>query len=304
MSNSSNNTEWPTEVKEIRATILDQWGWIDLLHIYPKRRIADLFDLKTGRYPVEPAENNFQLRAYCVGVWDAIPRVDKIYPHIIQPRLGIASHAEFNRYDHYDLFKDQVFGIIENAKRQAGKIYHPGWEQCRFCGNKATCQGLRDFAFQLVPAYQPEFAIPTPIHPSEITDIETLNKVLMFAKIMEKWCDSVRHHVTELARQGYDFPNFRLLEISGAREIIQPIRTLELAQEKGITLEDFLSCCEVHMTKLDEKIGEKAPKGQKQRAKEAFSILLQDENAMHIKPPTYQMRARPMAIDHKPKIEK
>jgi Protein of unknown function (DUF2800) len=304
MSTSSNNIGSLIEVREVRAHILDQWGWIDLLHVYPKIRTADMFDLKTGRYPVEPAETNLQMRGYMVGVWDSVPSVDKIFPHIIQPRLGIASSAEFNRYDHYDLFKNQVFSIIENAKLQAGKIFNPGWEQCRFCGNKAKCKGLRDFAFQLVPKYKPEFQIPTPIHPSEITDIETLNKVLMFAKIMEKWCDSVRHHVTDLAKQGYDFANFRLVEISGAREIIRPLRALELAQEKGVTMEEFLSCCEVHMTQIDELIGEKTPKGQKARAKEAFSILLQDENAMEIRPPTFQMRARPSAIEHNKNIEK
>jgi hypothetical protein len=300
MSNTSNNNDGvPIEVKEIRANILDQWGWIDLLHVYPRWKRADMFDLKTGWYPVEPAETNLQMRGYMVGVWDAIPKVDVIYPHIIQPRLGTASQAEFNRYDHYDLFKNQVFGIIENAKLQAGKIYHPGWEQCRFCGNKAFCEALRNFALQLVPAYQPEFAIPTPIHPSEITDVEILNKVLMFAKVMEKWCDSVKHHATELAKEGQSFANFKLVEIGGAREIIRPIRAMELAQEKGITLEEFLSCCDVHMTKIDEKISEKTPRGRKGHAVEEFSILLQDENVMEIKAPTYQMRARPVAIEHK-----
>jgi hypothetical protein len=41
---------------------------------------------------------------------------------------------------------------------------------------------------------------------------------------------------------------------------------------------------------------EKAPKGQKKHSQEEFSDLLKDENAMEIKPPTYQMRARPVAL--------
>jgi hypothetical protein len=300
MSNTSNGGGLPVIVKEIRANILDQWGFIDLLHVYPRYRFADLFDLKTGRYPVEPAETNIQLRAYCVGTWDSIPVVDKIIAHIIQPRLNFLSYAEFTRAEHYHLFKNQIFTIIENARQQAGKIFHPGWEQCRFCGNKADCIGLRNLASQLVPKYDPAFAIPTPVHPSEITDIETLNRVLMFAKVMEKWCDSVKHHVTELAKAGNDFANFRLVEVSGVREITRPLRALELAHEvHDFSVEEFLECCEVHMTKLDEKIAEKTPKGQKSHAKQAFSLLLQDETAMELKPPTYQMRARPVAITQK-----
>ena len=287
----------PKEVRETRVNIFDQWGWIDLLHIYPRRKLADLFDLKTGRYPVEPAETNIQLRAYVVGVWDAVPLVDGIGAHIIQPRLGVATSAEFNRRDHYNSFKNQVFSIIENAKLQAGKIYHAGWDQCRFCGNKANCVALREFANQLVPKYDETFIIPEPIHPSQITDIETLNRVLMFAKIMEKWCDSVKHHATELAREGHDFRNFRLVEIGGAREITRPIRAWELAQEKGFTLEEFLKCCDVQMGKLDETVAAKTPRGQKKRETQTFSFRLEDEGAMVHKAPTYQLRARPIALE-------
>jgi hypothetical protein len=296
MSNTP-NVAAPKEIREVRVNILDQWGFLDLLHIYPRLRLADLFDLKTGWYAVEPAETNVQLRAYIVGVWDAVPIVDRIGAHIIQPRLGIASSADFNRRDHYDQFKNQIFGIIEHAKLEAGKLYHAGWEQCRFCGNKATCVALRDFAQQLVPRYDETFIVPEPIHPSQITDIETLNRVLMFAKIMEKWCDSVRHHATELAKEGNDFRNFRLVEISGVRQITRPLRTWELAQEKGFSLEEFLNCCEVHIGKIDEALAEKTPRGRKKHATQTFSNLLQDEGAMEQRAPTYQLRARPVALD-------
>lgn len=286
------------EVKEIRVSLVqEQWGFIDQLLLWPKLRSADLFDLKTGRYEVVDAEKNLQLWAYTTGVFDAVSWVDSVNAHIIQPRVGKATSHTFTRAEHYDLLKNKVFAIIENAKKQAGKIFHPGWEQCRFCGNKATCQGLAEYALALVPQYEPEFVIPTPIHPSEITDIDTLNKLLMFAKVMEKWCDSVKHHVTQLAREGHDFRNFRLIEMSGAREVIRPLRVWELAQELGITLDEFLSCTDVQMGKIDDLIMSKAPRGQKKLSKERFSLLLKDEMAMDNKPPTYQMRARPVALE-------
>jgi hypothetical protein len=152
---------------------------------------------------------------------------------------------------------------------------------------------LRDFAFQLVPAYEPEFVVPEPVHPSEVTNDELLNRMLIFARVMTKWCDSVSAHVTQLAREGHEYRNFRLIEISGVREVLRPVRLWELLSERGWTMEEYLACCEVHMGKIDDKISEKTPKGQKKHAVEEFSILLQDEMAMDRRAPTYQMRARP-----------
>lgn len=296
MSNSSsgNGSHPYHEIKEIRVNLVEeQWGYIDRLLIWPRIEEADLLDLKTGVYEVDPAETNIQGQAYTSGVFDAIPWLKKIRTHIIQPHLNKASDWTFTRANDYDRLKNQVMSIIVNAKLQAGKIYNPGWAQCRFCGNKAQCTALRDFAFQLVPAYEPEFIVPEPVHPSEVTDDETLNKMLIFARVMQKWCDSVSAHITALAREGHEYRNFRLIELSGQREVIRPVRIWELLEERGWKLEEYLACCEVHMSKIDDKISEKTPKGQKKHAVEEFSLLLQDEMAMDRKNPTYQMRARP-----------
>lgn len=292
-SNVSDNVQIYHEIKEIRVNLPEgQWGYIDRLLLWPQSKEGDLFDLKTGIYRVEPAERNIQLQSYISGVFDAIDWLLKLNGHIIQPHLNEASSWVYSRND-LNLLKNKQLAIINHARLNRGKIFHPGWEQCRFCGNKSACEGLRDFASQLVPAYEPQFVLPDPVHPSEITEDEQLNRVLMFAKVMEKWCDSVKHHVTELAKAGHDFRNFRLIEFSGTRKITRPVRAWELLQEKGITLDEYLACCDPQTGKIDELIMAKTPTGQKKRAKEALSILLQDEAVMEVGPPTYQMRARP-----------
>jgi hypothetical protein len=302
MSPSSNgNVSLPyRELKEIKIDLLeDQWGYIDRFLLWPQLKEGDLLDLKTGIYPVDPAEKNLQIQFYITGLFDAIPWLERIRGHIIQPHLNYADYHTFSHED-VDRMKNQILAIIHNARTKAGKEYHAGWQQCRFCGNKAGCLALRDFASAIAPAYEPSFHIPEPIHPSEITDIETLNQVLMFAKVMEKWCDSVKHHVTELARQGHDFRNFRLIEISGQRQITRPVRVWELLEKQGWKLAEYLACADIQIGKLDQALMDKAPKGQKKRSQEEFSDLLKDESAMEIKPPTYQMRARPpVALDNK-----
>lgn len=296
MSTSSNASAY-RELKEIKIDLLEsQWGYVDRLLLWPQKRAADLFDLKTGVYQVEPAEKNIQLQAYISGVFNRLNWLEQINGHIIQPHLNEASSWVYTRSSDLDLLNNRQLAIINNVRLNRGKIFQPGWEQCRFCGNKGACEALRDFALQLVPVYEPQFIVPEPVHPSEITDDELLNKVLMFAKVMEKWCDSVKHHVTELARAGHDFRNFRLIEFSGVRKIVRPVRAWELAKEKGFTLEEYLNCCDVQMGKLDEAVMAKTPQGQKKRAKESFSFLLKDEGALETGQPTFQMRPRPPAI--------
>jgi hypothetical protein len=280
------------EQKELRVQILDQWGFLDRLLLFPTARHATLFDLKSGRYSVDKAETNLQIWGYNVGVWDTFDFIDTIDSHLIIPRRNEVSWAMFGRETDYEKQKTEVFKIIERAKLEAGKIYNPGWFQCRFCANKINCEALREFANQIVPRYNEKFVIPEPIHPSEITDINTLDRTFLLGRVLEKWYESLRFHVTQLAREGYEFEHFKLVEIRGERRITRPLRLWELLQEKGWDLNKFLSCCEVSITKLDTEVAAQAPSGAKRRTKEQFNLDLQDENVLEIGPPTYQMRTK------------
>lgn len=281
-----------TEHKELRVEILTEWGWIDRLLLFPTARHATLFDLKTGRYSVDPAEKNLQIWGYNVGVWDLFDFIDTIDSHLIIPRRNEVSHALFSRAQDYDNQKTEVFKIIERAKLEAGKVYNPGWIQCRFCANKVACEALRAFVNQIVPRYNEEFIIPEPIHPSEIMDIQTLDRAFLLGRVLEKWYESLRFHITQLAREGYDFQHFKLVEIRGERRITRPLKLWEILKEKGWSLDQFLSCCDVSITKLDSEVAAQAPRGAKNRTKEQLNLDLQDQNVLEIGPPTYQMRSK------------
>src|SRR5215475_3288396 len=116
-----------TEHKELRVDVLSEWGWLDRAFIFPIAKHAELFDLKTGRYSVEPAETNLQIWGYNVGIWDTFEFVDTIGSHLIIPRRNEVHHHVFSRSRDYDQQKNEVFKIIERAKFEAGKTYNPGW---------------------------------------------------------------------------------------------------------------------------------------------------------------------------------
>lgn len=281
-----------SEHKELRVEIEDQWGFLDRLFVFPQARHAELFDLKTGRYSVDPAETNLQIWAYDVGVWDSFDFIDTIGSHLIIPRRNEVHHSIFSREKHYEIQKTEVFKIIERAKLESGKSFYPGWYQCRFCGNKANCAALREFANQIAPRYNENLVIPEPIHPSEITDIQVLDRTFLLGKVIEKWYESLRFHITNLAREGIEFEHFKLLEIRGERRVVRPIKLWEILEERGWDMNTFLNCCEVSVTKVDEEIAKRAPRGVKAKTKEQFSQQLQDESVLEQGPPTYQMRAR------------
>lgn len=281
------------EHKELRVEIEDQWGWLDRLILFPQIGHALLFDLKTGRYSVDPAEDNLQMWGYTIGIWDTFDFIKTIEPHIIIPRRNEASHCLFNRNSDYDRLKTEVFKVIENARLQGGKVFHPGWVQCRFCNNKTKCLALAEFASQIVPRYNEEFVIPNPIHPSEITDIQTLDRAFLLAKVLEKWFDSLKFHMTNLAREGFEFEHFKLVEITGKRKITNTNSLWDILRAKNWNLNTFLECCEIKMETLDEKVAAQAPHGQKGRAKQALTIELQDANVLEVGKPTYQMKTKP-----------
>jgi Protein of unknown function (DUF2800) len=273
---------------------MDQWGFLDRASIFPYARHCELFDLKTGRYSVDPAETNLQIWGYNVGIWDTFEFVDTIGAHLIIPRRNEVKHAVFSREKHYEEQKTEVFKIIERAKLESGKTFYPGWYQCRFCANKVSCTALREFANQIVPRYNEELVIPEPIHPSEITDLQVLDRAFLLGKVLEKWYESLRFHITALAREGFDFEHFKLIELKGERRITRPVRLWELLEERGWDMQTFLNCCEVSVTKIDAEISNRAPRGRKARERQQFNHLLQDENAVETGPPTYQMRAKPL----------
>lgn len=229
---------------------------------------------------------------YSVGIWDTFDFIDTVEPHLIIPRRNEVSHCLFGRQTDYERCKTEVFKVIENARLHGGKVYHPGWVQCRFCNNKAHCVALADFATQIVPRYNEEFIIPTPIHPSQITDIQTLDRAFLLAKVLEKWCESLRFHITALAREGFEFEHFKCVEISGKRKITNVNTLWDILREKNWNLNTFLECCEVKMEAFDEKVAAQAPHGQKGRRKQQLTIELQDANVLEVGEPTYQIRAK------------
>lgn len=66
------------EVKDLHGDELTS-GWLDYLIIAPNKKIASLIDLKYGSYEVTQAENNPQIWAYVIGVFQKFPELQEIF---------------------------------------------------------------------------------------------------------------------------------------------------------------------------------------------------------------------------------
>lgn len=100
--------------------------------------IGCLYDWKFGFNAVEPAEENIQLKAYAVGVFQMFPEVQRLFVQVVQPAVSMAFEETTFGREHVPLFISQIKNIIEGAKkpdayRNAGEV------QCRYCKARNTC---------------------------------------------------------------------------------------------------------------------------------------------------------------------
>ena len=114
-------------------------GKPDMLAV--KDGTALIIDYKTGRIPVTPAKDNWQLRGMAV-LADQKYTIDECFVAIIQPYCGSFS---LYRYDRKGLSKArrQVNQLLRRVNSDTIKLV-AGEKQCKYCRAKTICPALRE----------------------------------------------------------------------------------------------------------------------------------------------------------------
>ena len=92
-------------------------------------------------------------------------------------------------------------------------------------------------------------------------------RALQVARVMEKWCESVRHHALQMRLSGVEIPGHELRTRSGTRKINDALAAWGVVRDR-IEPDRFIACCEVSLTKLEETVAATAPRGGKAKAKQ------------------------------------
>ena len=252
----------------------DTWGYADEICLGDKS--AHIFDWKFGFGEIEDPEVNPQAWAYARGAFLKWNWIEKITFHFVVPRQEFILQHTFTRAD-IPRLKLRISTINERVKAK-DKDYNPVESNCLYCGFKAQCPALAQRYLPLAQKYQPE-ELPAVPNPADIIEPETMAKALVLVPLLEKWCAEVKQFALAMRMEdGEELPGYELKSRRGKTYVINPNLASKIAEENGITHEEFIEACSVSSAQLGKVIYGKAEKG-KAKARDAFTQKLIDEGA-------------------------
>lgn len=281
----------------------DKKGHIDLVFWSPDKKRLKVLDWKAGMNSQAEAAVNVQQKCYSTGVMENFPEAEEVEVHIVYLRLEKVSIHTWYRKDFDQMCLENL--AVDRRAEEASQhdIDKPGerlWHNpdphiCYDCLKSATCPALHQLALPVAQAYasaRPEdLVIPDAYDPALITDPSVMGRAYVLAGVMEKWCESVKFYATQMRlEQGIEIPGTQLAHRAGKKSISDPNEALRIAEQFGISHDEFMTAVEVSGPKLLKIAHDKAPKGKKKVAEENLENALQDAGVMSIGSETLYLR--------------
>lgn len=265
------------ELKEVKLTVLDQFGSVDVVLIHGAE--AHVVDYKFGRRSVADAEDNAQLQAYILGVFDKFPKVERVEGHLLLPRRDEASRHVYTRAKDYKQIKLRISTIIARAKD--GKIFTATVKGCEFCGKKGSCAALasialnRSASIRLAMGAEGEGTAES--LGLDMHDPDTIAKLLNISSVMEKWAEAVRAEALRLSLyEGVEIPGYAQAERKSPRSITSAAGAWTVLKDR-MSVDDFMaSVARISITELEKNFAATAERGQKGKSKQVLENLLRD----------------------------
>jgi hypothetical protein len=275
------------DLRPIGATGCD-FGTVDRLLIMGAE--AHLIDYKFGEHEVDDPESNIQMWAYVLGVFANFNEVEITHVHVLQPKRDEVGTATFRRSD-IPRMSLRVKAIVTRcAQPNPEEVPTTTW--CHLCARAATCKSLKQFALAI-----PDDTV-VPVTSDDVTralvDPVAAGRVYDFARVIETWAKSVRREICDAMRNGtLDVPDTHTLVcVEGRTEIVDVLGVQAfMAEEYGVTPDEFLMACELSVTKLENLVSSKTEKGEKHREISHFrEKLCQHGFVYHGAPSAYLKR--------------
>lgn len=256
-------------------------GYVDRVVISPDKTVAELFDWKFGMWPIEQAENNLQGIAYVLGLFRAYPSLQTAKFFFKQPLLDSIQEATFTR-DQIPVLYLRVQVVVANAREARRLMALNDWSKarpmvpaCNFCANIGSCPAVAAFACSVgskfFPLEIPENITPTMVHSKENTTLG-----LRLAQVLAVWAKSYRAVITDrVIRRDALPPDGYALTSRSEREVVDPAGYKKIARQY-LTGKEYLATLDVSITKVEKKISEKAPRGQKTATVDEFKKKIED----------------------------
>lgn len=268
-------------LQEIKLPYCDnQWGYCDLLAFDGPTR-ADLADWKFAWNFYEA--NTPQFHAYAIGIWDLWPLIEEITIHTVHPFLNAVDIEKFTRKEHYEKFLLGIKAIIAQARIRDPEHFRIT-NQCTYCGFAGQCAKLANMGFEIGKRYADDLEVPAgPLHGSQVTDPVAMAMLQKLAPIMDTALGGWRKAGLTMADNGTEVPGYEIGHRSGKRNICSANAAFAIVKEhfaKAISIEEFLTHCDVTATGLDELVKAASPDGQKAKNVILLQAHLEDADAL------------------------
>jgi len=262
-------------------------GYVDRGIVSSDRKRAELIDFKFGFWPIEQAENNLQGIAYALGLFRQYPSVQTIKFFFKQPLLDSIQEATFTREQIPALYL-RVQVVVAEAREARRLIALGDWSKarpmvpaCNFCANLGLCPKVAEFACKVGSKFYP-LEIPENITPSMIMSPQQTSLGLRLAQVLAIWAKSFKSVITDrVLQRRAEVPEGFGITSRAEREVKNPAKYREVALEY-LTESEYTETLAVSLGAVEEKISEKAPRGNKASTVEAFKQRLLDTGAVEL----------------------
>lgn len=281
------------------------FGTCDRLLVYkvPGGTAALMMDYKTGIMKIDPAEENWQAKAYVIGAFQKIPNLLFVTFAFIVPRLDgeTVSDPMFHTFSRDQLsdLQEAVATVIENATRVRAKwnvdrsvglaiLSQPDVSDlnpsssCRFCQYEDVCPAMGalvcDVAEVVIPASRSFRFDPSSREPAEV------QKRYLIAKIVEAWADREKRAAVAMAMEGVEFPDLRLHNGGVTSSVADSTSFFNLAKSLGLSEAELIELASFPVAKVRDAL----PKG----TREDFIQSCKDHGYIKESAPRWSLKER------------
>jgi hypothetical protein len=246
-------------------------GQIDVAYGKDNSLSVLIMDGKTLYGEVDPAEYNDQLRELVALYYFNYPKTQRFRVAILAPRLAErCTVADYDATEALLAYRLMRLSLAESAVPEA--VRTPG-THCSRCPARLNCEEARQLignTYNLAKRIESgEYRIPLGEKGARI--IENIKTAKGLLKNMED------RYKQQLLDEPDSIPGWRMKEGKQVRVITEVDKALKAAKANWFSDEDFWSCCEVAIGRLQEKLGEIAKvsgKGLSKRFNETFGQLV------------------------------
>lgn len=254
--------EYESPIKLVRDFKVLSEGTADLVGIAPHYIVVA--DWKFGYKETTPAQHNIQIKTYAAGKMSET-HLPLANVHIHHPRLNRDSFGEMGM-EEFSGTVERVNSIRETAMDTSHLRLNPSEKACEYCPGKSVCPAIKAKSMAL-----------TAVHSSQVINPEVMANLLIKAKMVKKWVESVEFHAKSMAMANGGLPGFKLRETKGHREISDAQKAFNLICAY-MTPEEFMVHCGVSVASLETafiaKVRKDDPKQTIAGAKSLFESVL------------------------------